>query len=105
MTEEKTVVEPIKDPEVETKPTEEDVITIGEETPPQEAPAWVKDLRVKYRETSRENRELKRKLDASAVDKTAELGKKPTLEGCEHDEAKFEANLVRWKAYIDERRP
>lgn len=82
---------------------DEVVVTIGEELPPQEeaerAPEWVRDLRKRNQETVRENRELKKQLDAlKAVpaEKPVELGEKPTLEGCSYDADDFETKLEQW---------
>lgn len=79
------------------------VVTIGEESPPQEdaerAPEWVRDLRKSNREKERENRELKKQLDAlkaTPADKTVQVGEKPTLEGCEYDTERFEKDLEQW---------
>lgn len=79
---------------------EEVVVTIGEESPPQEdapAPEWVRELRQKHRETTRRVRELEEenaKLKAPAQPDT--LGAKPTLASCEYDEAAFEQALDEW---------
>jgi hypothetical protein len=96
------------------------VVTIGDAPAPesdddeqeQSAPAWVKEVRKNARETARENRELKRKLQAleanTAPKPTAPaLGPKPTLgdDDVDFDEDKFEAKLLRWneqKRKIDE---
>jgi hypothetical protein len=96
------------------------VVTIGDAPAPesdddeqeQSAPAWVKEVRKNARETARENRELKRKLQAleanTAPKPTAPaLGPKPTLrdDDVDFDEDKFEAKLLKWneaKRKIDE---
>jgi hypothetical protein len=96
------------------------VVTIGDAPAPesdddeqeQSAPAWVKEVRKNARETTRENRELKRKLQAleanTAPKPTAPaLGPKPTLrdDDVDFDEDKFEAKLLKWneqKRKIDE---
>lgn len=83
---------------------DEVVVTIGEETPPTEeeevarAPEWVRELRKNHRELQRKNRELEEKLNATsgAETKPAPLGKKPTLEECDYDAEKFEAELAAW---------
>lgn len=79
------------------------VVTIGDEEPAEEqddkaAPAWVKELRKQHRETQRENRELKAKLQQAAPQqqKAPEVGKKPTLEDCDYDGDKFEQELTAW---------
>lgn len=60
----------------------------------QPAPQWVKDLRKGFKETQKENRELRRQLE-EALAKPAEhqqpqpdaIPPKPTLESCDYDEA------------------
>ena len=80
------------------------IVTIGDETPPEEAeenaaPTWVKDLRRQNREMARALRqrdeELTR-LKGSGQAAAVVVGEKPTLAGCEFDEAKFEAELSAW---------
>lgn len=82
---------------------DEVVVSINGESPTQDdddkkAPGWVRDLRKSHRETQRENRELKAKLDAlSGGDKKpVELGKKPTLEDCDYDTEVFDQRLADW---------
>ena len=74
------------------------VVTIGEETPPQEehteAPEWVKELRATNRELKKKNRELESKVNVPA--ETVALGEKPTLESSDYDEAVYETNLTKW---------
>lgn len=77
------------------------VVTIGEESPPQEeeerAPGWVRDLRKRNQETVKENRELKRQLEQlkQPVQET-KLGEKPTLEACDYDAEAYETKLANW---------
>lgn len=79
---------------------DEDVITLaGEEeaeeaeTPKNEAPEWVRELR-------RENKELKRKLYAQEAAKPAvqkiEVGPKPTLESCDYDDERLAEEIEAW---------
>jgi hypothetical protein len=93
------------EPEPQTEETsEEDVVTIAGESPtPEEeekqAPEWVRNLRKSYRELQREKRELEEKL--KTVSPASEQfpvapGKKPTLEQCDYDADKFEAELADW---------
>jgi len=94
--------------EAEIKDEESDddeiVVSIEGESPPQDdeeetkAPEWVRELRKKQRETQKENRELKEKLESlsGAAEKPAELGDKPTLEGCDYDSAEYESQLADW---------
>ncbi len=83
------------------------VISIGEESPPQEeearAPEWVRDLRKSNREKERKIRELEAKLNAAATEtKPVALGKKPTLDDCDFDSQEYENKLAAW--YEDKRR-
>lgn len=83
---------------------DEVVVTIGEEPPASQedevakAPEWVRELRKSSREKDRKIRELEDKLKANtgAETKPAPLGKKPTLEECDYDAEKFEAELASW---------
>ena len=75
------------------------VVSLGEESPPQEkqpTPSWVKELRKRTRELERENRELKARQAAPVTTTAPTLGPKPTLRDHDFDEAKFEAALERW---------
>lgn len=78
------------------------VVSIGEEAPPTEeekpAPKWVRELRRTQRELQRENRELKAKLEAPARTETkpVQVGVKPTLDSCDYDSEKYEAELAAW---------
>lgn len=79
---------------------DEVVITIGEDTPPQEdekeAPPWVKEVRKNNRQLTKDNRNLKEQLAkaTSTGDKSVELGVKPSLESCGFDEGKYETELT-----------
>ena len=93
------------DQEPETEAQEESgdevIVSIGEETPPQEqeqrAPEWVRELRKSHRELQRQNRELQAKLDTTQTEtKPAVLGVKPTLEGHDYDAEKYEEALANW---------
>lgn len=78
------------------------VVTIGEESPTSEedegrAPEWVRELRKTNRELARKNRELEERLKTGAPAAAATIvGEKPTLEGCDFDSDKFEAELLAW---------
>src|SRR3990167_1277031 len=98
------------DPDVDQKGVENDVIdedevviTIGEESPPQEdgtpAPEWVRELRKSHREQQKENRELKAKLEqlSGAEKKPVELGKKPVLADFDYDTELYEKSLETWQ--------
>jgi len=90
---------------------DEVVISIGEETPPQEskeAPEWVKNLRKKDREKTRQIKELERKLNekdnTGSELKIPELGVKPKIEDFDYDSEKYETGLSDWfenKAIVD----
>jgi hypothetical protein len=94
--------------------SDEVIVTIGEETPPpvdefdgKPAPVWVKDLRKQARDLARENRELKQKLQQPAPQTALALPQKPTLENCDYDAEKFEAELEGWhdkKRAVDEQK-
>jgi hypothetical protein len=85
----------------EAEQDDEVIVSIGEESPPQEeekpAPEWVRDLRKQHRELQKRNRELEAKLNQEpAAPAVTELGKKPTLEDFDYDAEKFEASLANW---------
>lgn len=90
---------------------EEVVITIGEESPPQDeeikgpAPAWVKDLRKAHREAQKKIRELESKLHTPEPQNVPTIGPKPTLEACDYDSDKLAVELEKWveqKRKVDE---
>lgn len=100
--------------ESETSDEDDDevVVSIDGESPTQEdeeekaAPQWVKELRKAHRDTQKENRELKAKLEemSAPADKSVELGKKPTLEECDYDTDAYDKKLQAWyerKRYYD----
>jgi hypothetical protein len=80
---------------------DEVVISIGEESPPQDeevrAPAWVRELRKSNREKERKIRELEAKLNTTATEnKPVALVAKPTLESCDYDSDEYEQKLAAW---------
>lgn len=80
---------------------DEVVISIGEESPPQDeevrAPAWVRELRKSNREKERKIRELEAKLNTPAPEtKQVSLAAKPTLENCDYDSDEYEQKLANW---------
>lgn len=87
---------------VEAETSDEMIVTIGdEESPPSEEEKgddWIKDLRNNQRETAKENKRLKKQLEALAVTEpeVTKPDAKPTLESCDYDEAKFEQGLTNW---------
>lgn len=92
-----------QEPEIEAQEESGDevIVSIGEETPPQEqeqrAPEWVRELRKSHRELQRQNRELQAKLTSTQTEtKPVLLGAKPTLEGNDYDSDKYEAALSEW---------
>lgn len=82
--------------------SEEVVVTLGESPAPEDetksAPEWVRDLRRTHRETVRENKELKARLETQQT-KTVELGPKPKLADpdIDYDTDKFETALAQWQ--------
>ena len=83
--------------------SDEVIVTIGDEEPQEDkeqaqAPEWVRELRKSHRETQRENRELKEKLQAldKPETKPVKLGPKPKLEDYDYDTEKFEQELTSW---------
>ena len=83
---------------------DEVVVTIGDEPAQEEeqherAPEWVRDLRKRNQETVKENRELKKRLEAleaAPASEAVKLGDKPTLESCDFDTDVFEEKLTAW---------
>lgn len=93
----------IEDVQEDDEESDEDevVISIGEESPPQEeevrAPAWVRELRKSNREKERKIRELEAKLSTTATEtKPVALSAKPTLESCDYDSDEYEQKLAEW---------
>jgi hypothetical protein len=125
-TEQNEVVDPVEE-KVEVEPVEaeenqddgagqqeaepgEMVISLGDEPVEEEqqrAPEWVRELRKSDREKAKRIRELEQQLQASAPGQKQEaLGTKPTLEGCDFDADKFEAELTAWhdrKRQVDDK--
>lgn len=88
------------------------VVTIGEEAPPtdQEDEAkksgFVNDLRKRYRELERENRQLKEAQTQIQPAQATELGMKPTLDEVNYDTDEYEKRLADWyqkKWQLDEK--
>ncbi len=80
---------------------DEVVISIGEESPPQDeevrAPAWVRELRKSNREKERKIKELEAKLNTSVAEtKPVALVSRPTLESCGYEEDEYEQKLAEW---------
>ena len=77
------------------------IVSIGEESPPQEeqthAPAWVKELRKTSREKDKRIRELESRLSTTTTEiKPVLLGAKPKLEDHDYDSDKYENALSDW---------
>ena len=108
-----TEVEEAANDEIDTVEAEDEddgeddvVVSIGEESPPQEeevrAPAWVRELRKSNREKERKIRELEAQINTAATEnKPVALGKKPSLEDCDYDSEEYENKLSAW--YDDKR--
>lgn len=96
-----------EEPETKDPDNDEDgevIVTIGDTPTPeddeeqQKAPQWVKELRKTHRETQRENRELRQKLEAleNPTTPTVTLGAKPKLEDFDYDAEVYEKKLSDW---------
>ena len=85
--------------------SDEVVVSIGEEPPPQEedrAPQWVRELRKSNREKERKIRDLEARLNSAPTEtKPVVLGKKPSLEECDYDAEEYERKIAAW--YEDKR--
>jgi hypothetical protein len=92
----------ILDDEAEEEVDEDEiVISIGEESPPQEeearAPKWVRELRKSNREKERKIRELEAQLTANVTEtKSVALPAKPKLEDFDYDPEEYEQKLAEW---------
>jgi hypothetical protein len=80
---------------------DEIVVSIGDVSPPDEdnrpAPKWVREVRKTNRELLRKNRELEAQLNATRTEpKPVKVDPKPTLDGCEYDSERYEAELSSW---------
>jgi|APGre2960657404_1045060.scaffolds.fasta_scaffold32104_2 hypothetical protein len=98
-------VEKTQEPAVgdQNQEAEEVEVSIGDspsqqEESSKEAPTWVKDLRKQYRELQREKRQLEERVRTMSTETNpvAQLGPKPSLEGCDYDSAKYEESLEAW---------
>jgi hypothetical protein len=67
-----------------------------EEEATNRAPDWLRDLRKADREKAKRIRELEQRLEAATQPQKPQLGPKPTLESCEFDPEKYEAELTAW---------
>lgn len=86
--------------EVETQ-EEEDVVSIEGEAPPSQeehkAPQWVKELRVKYRESQEEIRRLRAEKESNTQVSEIKLPQKPQLSDYDYDSEKFEKAYEEWQ--------
>lgn len=71
-----------------------------EEAEGEEATPLLKRMREELRSRTRENRELRRKVEQNSASRpeVIEVGEKPTLEGCDYDSERFEEEYDAWKA-------
>lgn len=102
------VEEEVETPEVEAEEpeaTEEETDEIevhieGESPPPEEdeqaAPQWVREVRKTNREQAKKIRELEAQLNTKPQPQAVVVGAKPTLDACEYDTDRFEAELTQW---------
>ena len=105
-----TEKEPNGDEADETNEDGEVIVSIDGVSPDTEEDAanspLIKDLRQRIKDTNRRNRELEDELKKVVpANKAAEVGTKPTLESCEYDGDKFEAELLAWnkrKSEVDD---
>lgn len=72
------------------------VVTIGDQKAEEDENLNFKQLRDNRRELAKENRELKRQLQAHAPP-SPQLGAKPTLESMDYDTSKYETALETWQ--------
>lgn len=100
--------EPDTEPEDESDDEGEIVVTLGEDSPPQEeddqhAPEWVREVRKQNRELKKQKRELEEKLKvvAGVEMKEAPVGSAPTLMDCDYDEDLFREKTIQWQKAKD----
>lgn len=110
---EEEAVEPeIDQAEDEAESVEDDdedrIVTIGDPVPEEvegeeekpETPEWVKKVRKANRSLEKENKRLKKELEArsTAVKKPPEVGPEPTLKSCGYDEGKFRQEVAAYES-------
>jgi hypothetical protein len=59
-------------------------------------PTLVRKLRAEIRDRNRQLRDLERRVQSSAPPAIVSAGPEPTLEGCDHDEARFKSEYATW---------
>jgi len=80
---------------------DEIVVSIGDVSPKEEerrpAAKWIKEVRKTNRELTRKNRELEAQLNATRTEPNpVKVVAKPTLDGCDYDSERYEAELSSW---------
>ena len=95
--------EPVESGEEQTEDAQDEepeelVVTLGEEQAEEEEPAkpWVNDLRKRYREEQKRNRQLEEQLQALQGAKQSAPEKEPELEDFDYDADKFKAAYREW---------
>lgn len=73
--------------------SEEVTVSLEEE---EERPQWARDLRQRHKDLSRENRELKEKLESVKNPVVSKLRPKPRLEDFDYDTDAYEKDLDAW---------
>lgn len=96
---------PVEDVEVEQEgddgQEDEIVVSIGDVSPQEEerkpAAKWIKEVRKLNRELARKNRELEAQLNSTRTEPNpVKVVAKPTLDGCDYDSERYEAELSSW---------
>jgi hypothetical protein len=80
---------------------DEIVVSIGDVSPQEEerkpAAKWIKEVRKINRELTRKNRELEAQLNSTRTEPDpVKVVAKPTLDGCDYDSERYEAELSAW---------
>lgn len=95
----------VEDVEVEQEGDDEHedeiVVSIGDVSPQEEerkpAAKWIKEVRKLNRELARKNRELEAQLNSTRTEPNpVKVVAKPTLDGCDYDSERYEAELSAW---------
>lgn len=95
----------VEDVEVEQEGDDEQedeiVVSIGDVSPQEEerkpAAKWIKEVRKLNRELARKNRELEAQLNSTRTEPNpVKVVAKPTLDGCDYDSERYEAELSAW---------
>jgi hypothetical protein len=95
----------VEDVEVEQEGDDEQedeiIVSIGDVSPQEEerkpAAKWIKEVRKINRELARKNRELEAQLNSTRTEPNpVKVVAKPTLDGCDYDSERYEAELSSW---------